>query len=272
MTLPVSVQICTLNEQNNIRECVLAIKSESPREIIVIDGGSNDRTVEIARSLGVLVLEVGHVGLAKQRKLGYLATEQPFVAFIDADDRLSPGALSAQVNCLESGGYSALQFLTRAVSANTWIQRGWAHYIEAAIVESCDTEIVGRPAMFNRSALVLAAAATDFRFGSEDTAMSQAFVQNGLRQGISKIVVHRNFPSTYEESANKWRSYGRGYRQFVDTFPERRLAIFKHMLVTIPISRSWPCVRQGRPSQILFGFLYSVNCLVGWFSPLRRRR
>ena len=271
VVIPVSVQICTLNEQRNIRECILASERASPKEIIVIDGGSSDRTVEIARSLGILVLEAGAVGLAEQRRLGYLATEEPYVAFIDADDRLAPGALSAQLDHLKSGGYSALQFMTRAATENTWIQRGWARYAEVSIVASADTNIVGRPAVFDRSSLILASASVNFRFGSEDTAMSQSFVQHGLRQGISSIVARRDFPSTYEESARKWRSYGRGYRQFVETFPERRYAITRHLLVTIPISRTWPFVRQGQISQLLFGFLYSVNCLAGWFSFARSR-
>lgn len=59
MTHPISVQIITLNEEANIRACLETVLANEPAEIVVIDGGSTDRTVEIARELGVTVLTPG---------------------------------------------------------------------------------------------------------------------------------------------------------------------------------------------------------------------
>ena len=71
MPLPVSVQICTLNEEGNIGECLEAVVANDPEEIVVIDGGSTDRTVEIAESMGARVLAPGRLGLGPSRQLGY---------------------------------------------------------------------------------------------------------------------------------------------------------------------------------------------------------
>ena len=49
---PVSVQICTLNEAANIGPCLESVWANDPAEVIVIDGGSSDRTVGIAESMG----------------------------------------------------------------------------------------------------------------------------------------------------------------------------------------------------------------------------
>ena len=45
MPQPVSVQICTLNEEANIGACIKAVLANDPEEIVVIDGGSTDQTV-----------------------------------------------------------------------------------------------------------------------------------------------------------------------------------------------------------------------------------
>ncbi len=61
MPRPVSVQICTLNEEGNIGECLETVVANDPEEIVVIDGGSTDRTVEIAEAMGARVLAPGRL-------------------------------------------------------------------------------------------------------------------------------------------------------------------------------------------------------------------
>jgi glycosyltransferase involved in cell wall biosynthesis len=59
---PVSVQICTLNEERNIGDCLAAVIANDPEEIVVIDGGSTDATVSIAEGLGARVISPGRLG------------------------------------------------------------------------------------------------------------------------------------------------------------------------------------------------------------------
>jgi glycosyltransferase involved in cell wall biosynthesis len=92
--LPISVQICTLNEENNIEDCLKYVLLNNPEEIIIIDGDSEDKTVEIATSYGVKVVKAGRIGLAKQRQLGIESTNLRYIAIVDADDRLDKNCLS----------------------------------------------------------------------------------------------------------------------------------------------------------------------------------
>ena len=45
-----------VNEEGNIEECLETVVANDPEEIVVIDGGSTDRTVEIARAIKARVL------------------------------------------------------------------------------------------------------------------------------------------------------------------------------------------------------------------------
>lgn len=262
MALPVSVQICTLNEEGNIGECLEAVLANDPEEIVVIDGGSTDRTVEIAGSLGARVLAPGRLGLGPSRQLGWRSTSSRYTAFVDADDRLGPDWLQTMVSELEAGGYAALQSSLRAIETDSWWTAGWNQYFIESVRPTADTTIVGRPALFVTAELKRED--EDLISLDEDTHLSRRFQLRGLRQGIGTAIAYRHVEETWEENYRKWQSYGRGYRGFVSEHPERRNAILGHMLVTVPISRSIRPVLRGQVRQPVFGVLMATSIVRGW--------
>lgn len=83
------------DEEHNIEECLESLRFCD--QIIVVDGGSSDHTVEIARAAGarVEVRPDWHgFGVQKQRALDLAETD--WVLSIDADERVSP-ALAAEI-------------------------------------------------------------------------------------------------------------------------------------------------------------------------------
>lgn len=85
--ISISVIIPTYNEEKYIKNCISSIKngSISPLEIIVSDGGSNDRTVEIAKNMGVKVVNNPKKHAAGGRNEGIKISKGNVIAFIDAD-------------------------------------------------------------------------------------------------------------------------------------------------------------------------------------------
>jgi hypothetical protein len=68
-------------------------------ETIVVDGGSSDATVEIARAAGARVIENPWPGFAAQRNVALDAASGEWILQIDADERVSP-ALRASIQAL----------------------------------------------------------------------------------------------------------------------------------------------------------------------------
>ena len=262
MAWPVSVQICTLNEEANIEGCLAAVRANDPADIVVIDGGSTDETVSLVRAAGARVLEAGRVGLARQRRLGYLESPCPFTAFVDADDRLEPGWLATMVRELEEGGYTALQSLLRVPPPHNFWTAGWDAYFQETVRPTADTIMVGRPALYRTDALHGVSASPGMIV--EDTEMSRDFELRGLRQGIGTAVSYRSCPADAVENVRKWRGYGRGYRQFVEAHPERTVAILRHLTWTIPVARSVRPVLRGQLLQPAFGALMGASALAGF--------
>ncbi len=83
----ISVIVPTLNEELNVGKCLSKVKSCDGVEIIVVDGGSHDRTVDVAGSYGAKVL-LGPRGRAVQMNLGALVAKGEILVFLHGDTLL----------------------------------------------------------------------------------------------------------------------------------------------------------------------------------------
>jgi glycosyltransferase involved in cell wall biosynthesis len=96
-----------------LAETLRSIKNQSapPFEIFVVDDGSTDDTVAVARSFsGVTVISQPNGGIAVARNAGAKAACGDYVAFVDGDDLWAPDKLALQVAALESFGRAAFSF------------------------------------------------------------------------------------------------------------------------------------------------------------------
>lgn len=90
-SLPVSICIPVKNESVNLPSCLALLKDFD--EIVVVDSGSTDNTVEIARAAGATVLQFQWNGQFPKKRNWALRThafKNPWVLFMDADERMSP--------------------------------------------------------------------------------------------------------------------------------------------------------------------------------------
>ncbi len=81
-----SVVIPTRNSAETIEKAVLSIQSNADRscEVIVVDGGSSDATLEIAESLGAIVVK-GNLGRSSARLRGAQIASGRYFLFLDSD-------------------------------------------------------------------------------------------------------------------------------------------------------------------------------------------
>ncbi|OPY84525.1 MAG: SPBc2 prophage-derived glycosyltransferase SunS [Syntrophus sp. PtaU1.Bin208] len=83
-----SAVIITQNEENNIARCIESVR-EIAAEIVVVDSGSSDRTVEIARSLGAKVTHQDWLGFAGQKNFAAGLAAKDYILMLDADEEVS---------------------------------------------------------------------------------------------------------------------------------------------------------------------------------------
>ena len=102
----VSIVIPVYNAEKCISDTMASIRSQSYSnwEVIMVDDGSTDRSLDIMKSIddaNVKVLENGGGSAALARNKGIEAASGRYIAFLDADDLWSPDKLEKQIAFME---------------------------------------------------------------------------------------------------------------------------------------------------------------------------
>ena len=92
-----SVVLATRNEEKNISDCLKSVK-DIAGEIIVVDESSEDKTRELARSLGAEVYKVKHSSIFhKTKQIALDKAKGEWILQLDADERVTP-LLAKEIN------------------------------------------------------------------------------------------------------------------------------------------------------------------------------
>ncbi len=96
-----SVILITKNEAANIRACLESVAWAD--EIVVVDSGSTDDTVTIARQMGAIVYEHDWIGFGPQKNRALDYASKDWVFSIDADERVTPELRAEIEQSMHSG-------------------------------------------------------------------------------------------------------------------------------------------------------------------------
>src|ERR1700722_10417290 len=125
-SVPLSVMILTKNEEVNIGRCVASVAWAD--QVVVVDSGSSDGTIPIARSLGAEVVKQQWLGFSAQREFALRLPElmHDWVYFVDADEWVSPQLASEIAGQLSAPTCAGFSHRLRLVFQGTWIRHcGW---------------------------------------------------------------------------------------------------------------------------------------------------
>lgn len=120
----VSAIIPTLNEAENIGQMVRQLKTHGGSyltDLIVVDGGSQDDTVEIAQAAGATVLTAPRRGRAAQMNYGAEQSKGELLYFVHADN-LPPDCYMTEVQKAVAEGYPMGCFRFKFDSPSVWLK------------------------------------------------------------------------------------------------------------------------------------------------------
>lgn len=121
----ISAVIITFNEAQNITRCIKSLLDIAD-EIVVIDSGSEDDTVALAKDLGAKVVTHPFEGHIQQKNFAITQTQHDWILSLDADEALSETlktSISALKNELKYDGY---EFNRLTNYCGKWIKHcGW---------------------------------------------------------------------------------------------------------------------------------------------------
>lgn len=153
----VSIILPARNEAEFIRRTLRALEAlDYPRdryEIIVVDNGSTDATVEAATALGATVLMQPDVRVGELRNRGSQIATGEILAFLDADCLAPAGWLRSAVDALGDDSVGAVGGICTAPEEGTWVEGAWANRPPAAqqeVAALAASSLIIRTSLFNQ--------------------------------------------------------------------------------------------------------------------------
>ena len=119
---PFSVVIITLNEERNLGKCLASVKFAD--EIVVVDSGSTDKTLEIAKNAGATTISQTWLGYGEQKQLGVDQASNDWVLCIDADETISEQLRHSILAVLEEPRMNAYEMPRRNRFLGRWLRHG----------------------------------------------------------------------------------------------------------------------------------------------------
>jgi glycosyltransferase involved in cell wall biosynthesis len=125
-----SAVIIAQNEEQNLPACIESVSFAD--EILVCDGGSDDRTVDIAEALGATVVRREFDGFASQKNFIIDQAKGPWILSLDADERVTGELKDEIIELLSSSGPLAdgYRMPRKGYFGGKWIRYGgwWPDY------------------------------------------------------------------------------------------------------------------------------------------------
>jgi len=119
-----SVLIRTKNEEKNIERAIRSVQSLAD-EIVVLDSGSTDRTVEIAKNLGAKVFFKEWEGYDKQLNYGIGLCSKDWVLVLDADEEVSSELRESIRKELKSPSYEVYKLCRKTFYLGDFLNHAW---------------------------------------------------------------------------------------------------------------------------------------------------
>jgi glycosyltransferase involved in cell wall biosynthesis len=262
-----TVVVPVRNAEDIIDDCLASIARACPDRVIVVDGMSTDRTLEIARRYPVTILSDKGAGLPAARLLGARTATTRHVALIDADVVLHDGALERLLDEFLDGGYTALQAGLHSVSGDGYWGQALAHHHRSGRSKNWFGLVA---TIFERDVLLRHGFDDRFKSG-EDIDLRWRLQAAGAKLGVSRrTVVQHRFGDTWDFAKGQWLADGHGLGRMVAAHGLRA-----KLLIGLPLAA---CLRgtvlslvRRQPQWLPYYLCYAAYNYVAMLRELRQR-
>lgn len=176
----ISACIIAKNEEINIDRCLRSVSWAD--EIIVVDSGSDDETIEICKRYNCRIVETGWLGFGKTKSISVDSASNDWILSIDADEEVTEELKERILNILKGPEYVGYRIKRDSFYLGRKIDHcGWNNDYPLRLF--------------------------DKRFGNfNDRIMHEKVIVEGENGRVNEVILHHTYP-TIESHVNRINRY-----------------------------------------------------------------
>jgi glycosyltransferase involved in cell wall biosynthesis len=196
----VSIVMPAFNEEKYIEQSLNAVRMlDYPKdllEIIVVDNGSTDDTVKIARKYADQVLVCPGIKVGAVRNMGVRHARGDIIAFIDSDCVPDAGWLKNSLEYMTANSCDAVGGIYLLRANPTWIERAWL--INPQPRNGATNRLVGGSIIILKDVFWDCGMFEENLNAGEDYALARSLIKKGytLHEAKSCALIHLGYPLT----------------------------------------------------------------------------
>lgn len=228
MIAEISFIVPAYNEESHIENLIKSIQNSVKGlqyEIIIVDNGSTDNTLEIARKNGARVVSIKRSTISIARNVGTLKANAEVVAFLDADVRITKEwgkEILERINNIQSA--RVLTGSRYLVPENpSWIEKNWFQPLSLKDV----TYINGGNIVVSKKTFALIGGFNEMMVSGEDYEFSMRAISKGIaiENNPAFKAIHDGYPGNITDFCKREYWHGKGDCQSFHLFIHSKVSI-----------------------------------------------
>ena len=230
---PISVVVCVKNEEKRIENCLKSIQNNNVDEIILVDGNSKDKTIEIAKKFTDKIYISNKNSLTADRQIGIDKAKNDYIAMIDADHILRENDIDGLLNDIIKFNFDIVQSQLTSYDKNNFFNKAEDEAWQINHNYSGSRKMIGTaPAMYRKKIFDYIKFDEKITSKMDDTDFYYRLSKNKkFKYGVGDTkITQYHFPSL-SSYIKKFIWYGYGDAEFIRKYPFKIFTIIYHQLI-----------------------------------------
>lgn len=213
-----SCAIISLNEESNISDCIQSIRDFGIENVFLLDGGSKDKTVSIAKGMGCVVIEMPGSSISSRRGYALEQIDAEFLLFVDADQRLCGDSSIEDLlhNFKSTSKLAGIQLRLKAdPSTKGYWALGFSERLNLITGKPGRRAVIGTPCIFKKSITREVRYNVNLTGPSDDTLFCSSLIRAGYVLEAVQQVAYELVRATFRGTLKKAFWYGMGDAEYI---------------------------------------------------------